>query len=245
MKKSILFVAACVAVLPILAQEAATDPVLMHVDGIPVTRSEFEAIYKKNNKDAAVTKEALDEYLDLFINYKLKVREAESLGMDTVSKFQKELAGYRDQLARPYLIDKELNEGLIQEAYDRSMQEVRASHVLVQLAADAAPADTLAAWKRIKGLRDRLVSGEDFATVARSKGGSDDPSAQKNGGDLGWFSALQMVYPFENAAYRTEVGQISDIVRTRFGYHVLKVFDKRPARGQVRVAHIMLRTFFF
>ena len=218
------------------------DPVLMTVDGVPVTKGEFEAIYKKNNKEVKVTKEALDEYLELFINYKLKVREAETQGMDTVAKFKTELDGYRKQLSRPYLIDRELNDALMKEAYDRMQQEVRASHILVQLGADPSPEDTLAAWKKVMALRDRVMKGEDFAKVAKGTGGSDDPSAQKNGGDLGWFSALQMVYPFETAAYNTKVGEVSMPVRTRFGYHIIKVADKRPARGQVKVAHIMLRS---
>ena len=217
------------------------DPMLMSVDGKPVTRGEFEAIYKKNNKDAAVTPEALDEYMELFINYKLKVREAESIGMDTISKFQKELEGYRKQLARPYLIDRELNDQLMKEAHDRMMEEVRASHLLVQIAPDASPADTAKAWQRILQLRERIAKGEDFTSVAQSKGGSDDPSAAKNGGDLGWFSALQMVYPFESAAYNTPVGQLSQPVRTRFGYHIIRVTDRRPARGSMKAAHIMLR----
>ncbi|MFT3886069.1 MAG: peptidylprolyl isomerase [Flavobacteriales bacterium] len=220
---------------------AAADPVLMTVDGRPVLRSEFEAIYKKNNKDAAVTKQALDDYLDLFINYKLKVRAAEEAGLDTVGKFRSELEGYRKQLARPYLIDRELNDNLMHEAYDRMGQEIRASHILVKVDAEASPEDTLAAWKRINALRGRVVAGEDFGKVASGKGGSDDPSAAKNNGDLGYFTALQMVYPFETAAYNTPVGQVSQPIRTRFGYHIIKVVDKRPARGQVRVAHVMIR----
>lgn len=234
--------AACMALcaLHLNAQNGAADPVLMTVDGQPVTRAEFEAIYKKNNKEASVTKEALDEYLELFINYKLKVREAEQRGMDTIAKFRNELDGYRKQLARPYLIDRELNEALLREAFDRSQQEVRASHILITVGPEASPEDTLAAWKKITALRDRIAKGEDFATVAKAS--SEDPSAAKNSGDLGWFSALQMVYPFENAAYGTKVGEVSQPVRTRFGYHILKVAGKRPARGQVKVAHVMLRS---
>ena len=229
-------------VLGVSAQNTTPDPVLMTVDGNAVTRGEFEAIYKKNNKDAPVSKDALDEYLELFINYKLKVREAEMLGMDTIQKFRNELEGYRKQLARPYLIDRELNETLMREAYERMQQEVRASHILVQVQPDASPEDTLSAWKRIIALRERVVQGEDFATVAKGVGGSDDPSASKNGGDLGYFSALQMVYPFETAAYGTSVGEVSRPVRTRFGYHIIKVVDKRPARGQMKAAHVMLRS---
>lgn len=224
------------------AQSPSADPVLMTVDGQPVTKAEFEAIYKKNNKEASVTREALDEYLELFMNYKLKVREAEALGMDTVSKFKTELDGYRRQLARPYLIDRELNDALMQEAYQRMQQEVRASHILLQVAPEATPEDTLAVWKRIVALRERVMKGEDFAAVARGLGGSEDPSATKNGGDLGYFTALQMVYPFETAAFNTPVGQVSQPVRTRFGYHIIKVVDKRPARGQIKTAHIMLRS---
>ena len=242
MRKFYSLVLLVLVTFSVQAQTEGSDPVLMTVDSKPVTRGEFEAIYKKNNKDASVTKEALDEYLELFMNYKLKVREAEALGMDTVTKFRNELEGYRKQLARPYLIDRELNEALMQEAFDRMGQEVRASHILVSVGPDAPPEDTLVAWKRISELRERVVKGEDFATVAKAKGGSDDPSVAKNGGDLGYFSALQMVYPFETAAFTTEVGQISKPVRTRFGYHIIKVADKRPARGQVKVAHIMLRS---
>lgn len=234
---------AAVALLTLGAySQTATDPTLMTVDGQPVSRSEFESIYKKNNKDAPVTKEALDEYLDLFINYKLKVRAAEAAGLDTAAKFKTELEGYRKQLARPYLIDRGLNDQLMQEAFDRSQQEVRASHILVKVDENASPADTLAAWKRIQALRARVVGGEDFTKVAESVGGSDDPSVRTNGGDLGYFSVLQMVYPFENAAYNTPVGQVSQPVRTKFGYHILKVVDKRPAHGEITAAHITVRS---
>lgn len=241
-KRIFAAVAMAFLVLGTQAQSTAADPVLMTVDGQPVLRSEFESIYKKNNKDAPVTKQALDEYLDLFINYKLKVRAAEALGMDTAAKFKSELAGYRQQLARPYLIDRSLNDQLMQEAYERMKEEIRASHILVKMPEDPTPEDTLAAWKRINALRAKVLAGEDFATVARSKGGSDDPSAATNGGDLGYFSVLQMVYPFETAAYKTPVGQVSQPVRTKFGYHIIKVVDRRPAHGEITVAHIMIRS---
>ena len=127
------------------------------------------------------------------------------------------------------------------EAFERKNQEVRASHILVSVDAKASPADTLKAWNRIQGLRSRVAAGEDFETVARSKGGSEDPSVTSNGGDLGWFTAFQMVYPFECAAFNTEVGDVSEVVRTRFGYHILKVDGKRKAHGEVQVAHIMVR----
>jgi peptidyl-prolyl cis-trans isomerase SurA len=245
MKYLVFGAALCALTLTTQAQDAKqtqkdADPILMTVGGEPVSRSEFESIYKKNNKDAPVTKEALDQYLELFENYKLKVRAAEDLGMDTVGTFKSELAGYRQQLARPYLIDRGLNDQLMQEAYSRMGEEIRASHILVKLAPDASPEDTLAAWKRITALRAEVMGGKDFATVAKSS--SDDPSAKENGGDLGYFSVLQMVYPFENAAYNTPVGQVSQPVRTKFGYHIIKVVDRRPAHGEITAAHIMIRS---
>ena len=243
MMKRILFgVAVGILSIAAHAQTDSSDPTLMTVDGQPVSRSEFESIYKKNNKDAPVTKEALDEYLDLFINYKLKVRAAEAAGMDTAAKFKTELEGYRAQLARPYLIDRGLNDQLMQEAYSRKTEEVRASHILVTVPEDASPEDTASAWKRIMALRTRVVGGEDFAKVAEGPGGSDDPSAKTNGGDLGYFSVLQMVYPFETAAFNTPVGQVSQPVRTKFGFHIIKVTDRRPAQGEMKAAHIMIRS---
>lgn len=227
----------------IYAQEQQeTEPILMTVDGEDVSRSEFENIYKKNNRDNEVTKEALDEYVELFVNFKLKVREAESLGMDTVGKFVSELDGYRDQLARPYMVDTAMTEALVNEAYRRSLEEVRASHILAKLSADPTPEDTVKAYEKIIALRERVMAGEGFGVVASEKNGSDDPSAVQNKGDLGYFTALQMVYPFENAVYNTKVGEISGVVRTRFGYHIIKVTDRRPARGQIKVAHIMIRS---
>ncbi len=218
------------------------DPVLMTVDKEKVTKSEFEAIFRKNKKGDEVTKEELDEYLDLFVNFKLKVREAEELGLDTVSKFVKELSGYRKQLERPYLVDSDMNEELLKEAYERMKQEVRASHILIKVAADASPEDTLAAYKKAMRLRTRIVNGEAFEAVAKGKGGSDDSSVSKNDGDLGYFTALQMVYPFENAAFNMKVGELSQPVRTRYGYHLLKLVDKRDARGEIRAAHIMVKS---
>jgi len=219
----------------------ADETIVLRVGDEHVTLADFNHVFSKNNRDSVHTIEALDEYMELFINFKLKVLEAESLGMDTVASFQKELAGYRDQLARPYMVDGNLLDELVDEAYERSGQEVRASHILVSVAADASPKDTLLAWNRIQALRDRVVSGADFAQVARGKGGSEDPSVASNGGDLGWFTAFQMVYPFESAAFNTPEGEVSEVIRTRFGYHILKVTGKRKARGEVQVAHIMVR----
>ena len=214
---------------------------VLDIAGERVSLDDFQHVYGKNNRDSVYSVEALDDYMELFINFKLKVREAEAMGMDTAEAFITELAGYRSQLARPYLVDGDLLDAMVEEAYQRKGMEVRASHILVSVDDNATPADTLAAWNRIQGIRARVTSGEDFEAVARSKNGSDDPSAASNGGDLGWFTAFQMVYPFECAAFNTPEGEVSTVVRTRFGYHILNVVGKRKARGEVQVAHIMVR----
>ncbi|MBM71673.1 MAG: hypothetical protein CL847_02685 [Crocinitomicaceae bacterium] len=220
---------------------AQSSKTVLTIDQEQVSISDFEHIYKKNNNETTITKEGLDEYMDLFVKFKLKVMEAEALGMDTVQDFTRELAGYRKQLSRPYLVDTELLDELVQEAFIRQQEDVRARHILITVVVNAVPSDTIRAWNRINKLRDRVLAGEDFETVARSKGGSDDPSVVQNGGDLGWFTAFQMVFPFEEEAYNTEVGKVSDIVRTRFGYHFLEVTGRREARGEIHTAHIMVR----
>lgn len=238
MKKISLLLLIAVSALTIKAQEK--DPVLLTIGDKGVTLSEFNAIYNKNNVKENVTEESINEYLDLYIKFKLKVTEAEELGYDTLATFTKELAGYRKQLAQPYLTDKNVTEALIKEAYERMKTDVKASHILVKLDADAEGKDTVAAYTKVMQARARILKGEDFAKVAKSV--SEDPSAQKNGGNLGYFTALQMVYSFETAAYTTEVGKISMPVRTRFGYHIIKVVDKRAARGTIKAAHIMIKS---
>jgi len=215
------------------------DPIVMSVNGTDVTKSEFEHIFKKNNKDEDITKEDIDEYLELFVNFKLKVTAAEELGMDTVKKFKDELGQYREQLAQPYLIDQKLNEQLMKEAYDHMCYEVKASHILVKLERGDKPADTLKAYNKIVTAKKRIEGGESFGTVAFEV--SEDPSAKQNKGSLGYFTAFKMVYSFENAAYNTEPGKLSEIIKTRFGYHLLQVEDKRKARGTRLAAHILIR----
>ncbi|MFK7756991.1 MAG: peptidylprolyl isomerase [Flavobacteriales bacterium] len=222
--------------------QQSPDAVIMTLENEQITARDFEYIFNKNNTEDVTTREALDEYIELFVNYKLKVKAAKDAQLDTNSAFIAELKGYRKQLARPYLTDTDLLDQLTREAYERKKTEVHARHMLVRVDADAEPEDTLRAWNKIKMLRDRVsVNGEDFEKVAKSKAGSEDPSVKDNGGDLGFFSAFQMVYPFEQAAYTTEVGNVSPILRTRYGYHILEVLEKRPARGEVLVAHIMTK----
>jgi len=237
MKKVVSILLLAIVTLTIKAQEK--DPVLLTIGGNDVKLSEFNAIFNKNNTNEKATDESIQEYLDLYIKFKLKVKEAEDLGYDTLPKFKNELKGYRKQLAQPYLTDKEVTEELIKEAYERMKQDVKASHILIGVDEDASPSDTLAAYNSALKARKRILAGEDFGKVAKEL--STDPSAKKNGGNLGYFSSLHMVYPFETAAFNTKVGDVSMPVRTRFGYHVIKVVDIRDARGTIKVAHIMIK----
>ncbi|MDF3027565.1 MAG: PpiC-type peptidyl-prolyl cis-trans isomerase [Fluviicola sp.] len=239
MKKRLILALGILFSLNTMAQ---TDNVVMEIDGKKVTKSEFLQIYLKNNNNPKYDKQSLDEYMELFKKFKLKVAEAEALGYDTIPKLKKELAGYRKQLSQPYLIDSTKNSALVKQAYERMKNEIHAAHILVKIAENASPEDTLAAYNRIMAIKKRIENGEDFATVAKGKNGSDDPSAVRNGGDLGYFTAFQMVYQFEEAAYNTPAGKISNPVRTKFGYHIIKVIDLRPARGTIKAAHIMVAT---
>jgi peptidyl-prolyl cis-trans isomerase SurA len=224
-----------------LAATNANQPVLATFGQNKIYSAEFDYVYKKNNANApdVYSEQSLKEYLELYTNFRLKVKEAEELGLDTNAAFKKELEGYRKQLAQPYLTEKGVTESLCKEAYERMKEEINASHILIEISPDADPKDTLAAWNKIGEIREKAVAGEDFGKLAVQY--SQDPSAKSNKGNLGYFTSLQMVYPFEDAAYKTSVGQISQPLRTRFGYHILKVHNRRPSQGQVRVAHIMIR----
>jgi len=212
---------------------------VLTVDGEPTSLEEFENIFRKNNRDSAITAQALDEYMELFINFKLKVKEAKEAGLDTVKKFKTELEGYRAQLARPYLTDADKLNDLVKEAYENYKQEVRAAHILIKVDANASPIDTAKAYAKIVAIRERITKGEEFNSLAKAV--SEDPSAKENGGDLGYFTAFQMVYPFEKAAFLTKTGEVSLPIRTRYGYHLIFVNDKRPARGEMHVAHIVVK----
>ncbi|MGC6428769.1 MAG: peptidylprolyl isomerase [Flavobacteriales bacterium] len=212
--------------------------IVMEVGPERVPLSEFESTFRKNNADRVVDKEYLDQYTDLFVDFKRKVLFAKELKMDTSVAFKRELAGYRRQLARPYLTDKKAEESLIDEAYSRMLEEVRASHILITLDESALPDDTLKAYNRLMQLRSAALAGQDFNKLAKIN--SQDPSAKENSGDLGYFSAFRMLYDFETVAYNTEVGEISLPFRTRVGYHIVKVTDRRKNKGELKVAHIMI-----
>jgi peptidyl-prolyl cis-trans isomerase SurA len=225
--------------------------VLLKIDKEEITVDEFlKAYHKSNDNDIDNPTTTINDYLDLYINYRLKVIEAKSLKMDTISRLKEELDGYAIKLAEPYLYDQKSNEDLLSEAYQRLLIDVRASHILIACDENANPSDTLQAYQRITDLKQRAINGESFEQLAAQY--SDDLSARDqtddhgviikkgNAGDLGYFSVFDMVYPFENAAYKTSPGSISDPVRTRFGYHIVKTTDRHNALGKVNVAHLFL-----
>ncbi|CAM3639214.1 peptidyl-prolyl cis-trans isomerase [Flavobacterium saliperosum S13] len=212
--------------------------VLFTINDKPYYTEEFARVYKKNLdlvKDDS--QKDLNHYLDLFIGYKLKVEKANKLGLQNNANYQNELKSYRTQLSKNYVTDSKVTKELIEEAYKRSLKEIKASHILFTLDENAEPADTLKVYQKAMDVRKKIVNGENFETIAAQY--SQDPSVKDNKGNLGWFSVFRMVYPFESAAYKTKKGEVSLPVRTRFGYHLIKVNDVRENRGQVTVAHIM------
>ena len=225
---------------------------LIQIGDNAISAKEFMDVYEKNNVNSEVIdKKSVDDYLDMYINFKLKVTEAENRKMDTMPKFVKEYDSYRKQLAKPYFSNDAATEQLVEEAYERMKWDINASHILVRCDVHAVPADTLAAYNRAMELRNRIVKGEDFGDVAVEA--SDDPSAKGmnevqgkqrairgNRGDLGYFTAFDMVYPFESGAYNTKEGEISMPVRSDYGYHIIKVKSKTPASGMINAAHIFL-----
>ncbi len=250
--KYLLLFLLSVAFVGARAQKSLMKKELVNIGGEKVTVGEFLNLYEKNNQPAETGgKTTIDDYLDLYINFRLKVREAEDLKMDTAKNFINELTGYRKQLAKPYFNDESVSEALLKEAYDRMQKDVRASHILIMVSPNATPEDTLKAYKKISKIREEIMAGKDFGEAAVEY--SDDPSAKDqkaipgkqryrkgNRGDLGYFTVFNMVYPFENAAYNTPVGEVSQPIRTKYGYHLVKVTDKRDAMGKATVAHIFV-----
>ncbi len=239
MKRNFLVTLLLIAFITVSAQNKK-DKVLLTIDGQPVYTSEFLRVYNKNRDIVSdENKKNIDEYLDLFINYKLKLKEAKDLKLDTIPSYIKEFNKYKKQLIEPYLKDREVTEELMKEAYARMKKEVKASHILISLPKNASPNDTLKAYNTIIEARNKILNGEKFEDVAKKY--SKDPSAKKNGGNLGYFGAFAMVYPFETAAYNTKKGDVSMPFRTRYGYHIVKVNDIRDSQGEVQVAHIMIK----
>jgi peptidyl-prolyl cis-trans isomerase SurA len=218
------------------------DPVLFSVENNPVKLSEFNYIYKKNNGDGAnYSKASLEEYLDLYVKFKLKVQKAYSLRLDTVPALKQELEMYKKQLANSYLHDREIKEKLAEELYERMKFDINVSHVFVKLPNKPSPKDTLLAFNRIMHAKRALDRSGNFSNVVVNF--SQDAESIRNNGNLGWVSALlpDGFYDLETLIYSLNVGETGGPVRSHLGYHLVKVEDKRPARGQMEAAHIYLK----
>ena len=246
-------VALSLAMMPsLLSAQSYTKKTLITIGDKEVSVKEFMDTYEKNNVNTEVIdKKNVDEYLDLFVDFKLKVAEAENLKMDTSAAFIKELDNYRQQLAKPYFSNDDITDELVKEAYERMQYDINAAHILIKCDVNAVPSDTMAAYKKAMSIRERTLKGEAFGDLAAEL--SEDPSARDyeeipgvrkaykgNRGELGYFTVFDMVYPFESGVYNTEVGGISMPVRSSFGYHIIKLNSKTPASGLIRAAHIFL-----
>lgn len=235
-----LFFALLAGISVTAQQQNSTKEVLFTIDDKSYDTEEFIRVYNKNLdlvKDES--QKDLTQYLELYIGYKLKVNKAFKLGLQNGAQYQNELKSYRTQLSKNYLMDSKVTQELLDEGYARLQKEINASHILLMVDENASPEDTLAAYNKIMSIRDRIVKGgEDFGTVAAET--SQDPSAKENKGNLGYFTAFRMVYAFENGAYKTDLNQVSMPVRSRFGYHIIKVNAIRDNRGEIGVSHIMI-----
>lgn len=230
----------------------AQDPVIMEVGGKKIHQTEFmhdfmqsvgDNLLKKGHVTAQEKRAALDEYVELYANFQAKLQDAAAMGLDTAPDMLRELEHYRADLAAPYLIDSALLSSILHEAYERNRYALHVAHILVRVRFDAEPEDTLAAYQRALELRQRVVGGEDFFNVAIEEARRNNPRAQvnPNEGELNYFSSFDMVYPFENAAYALRPGEVSQPVRTRFGYHIIKLLDRVEMYGKVTIQHFWLR----
>ena len=232
---------------------AQEDKVLLTINGEPVMLSEFLYIYEKNNQESSLEKKSMEEYLDLFINFKLKVTEAIAQGVDTTEAFAKELDGYRAQATPKYMQDNEAIDSLVTLSYNRKANIRRAAHIAIQCPMDADSATLAAAEAKIQLARERVTTGvekkvkkgrkwvtvrepEAFADVAREM--TEDQAGKENGGELGWIEVFRFVYPFEDAVYTTPIGEVTKVFRSPYGLHIALVEEERPFE-EVHAAHIM------
>ena len=229
-------------VSPSFGQDPVESPVLLTVGGKSIQRDELVYLISKSgpvDSSPGISREEFEENLDLFINYQLKVREAEAQGLDQTEEFRREFESFKETLIAPFLIRNSLEEGELRKAYSRMQEIVRASHILFQFPSNASTEDSLIVLKMALKIKGDIENGANINELAVQY--SDDPSAQTNRGDLGYFTSLQMVQPFEDAAFNLQVGQVSDPVLTNFGYHIIQVQDRKPNPGQVQVSHILVR----
>lgn len=216
---------------------------LMTIGNEDIYGQEFLHLLSKNrqfqDREDKISSEDFEENLQLFINYKLKVREAENMGLDTLEEFRREFEVFREDLIKPYLIKNSLQQGELMKAYNRMSEVVKASHILLQFPNNASREDTIAVFRMAQKLKAEAEAGADFNELALEH--SEDPSAKDNKGSLGYFTALQMVHQFEDAAFSLQIGEISDPILTNFGYHIIKLEDRKPNPGEIKVSHILVR----
>ena len=250
MKKSFLFVASIIMSMMTFAQSET----LMTISGKPISAEEFLYIYEKNNQVGTVDPKTMDEYLDMFINFKLKVIEAESQGIDTTESFKKELKGYRAQATPKYLQDEQAMDSLVEMSWRHMSKDRRAAHIAIQCPQNADSTTVVEAMDKINEARERVTVGkgvmkgkgkkaklvrqkvEAFDVVAREV--STDPSVQETGGELGWITPFRYVYPLEEAVYNTPLGGISEVFRTQYGFHIVLVEEEQD-HVEVKASHIM------
>lgn len=225
-----------IATLFIAMSAVAEDQVLMTINGKPIMASEFMYIYQKNNQGTNAEQKTMDDYVDLFVNFKLKVEEALSRGLDTTAEYKKELAGYRAQAAAKYMTDSAAFDSLVVMSYQRMAHPRRAAHITIQCPMNSDDSTTAVALAKIEAARERVVNGEDFGKVALEV--STDPGVQENQGELGWITPFRYVYAFEDAVYTTPVGEVTPIFRSGYGFHIALV-EEEGVFKEVRASHIM------
>lgn len=237
MNKLFLSLALSVAATSVAFAKGPKDPELMTIGGTPVKLSEFEYLYNKNNSQQ-LQPQTVDEYLDMFVVYKQKVAAAREAGIDKTEAFQNEFDGYRRDLSEPYLKDQAVEDSLLRAEYERMKTERDVSHIMLPLG--DTPAEGARQRVLLDSIRTAILAGSDFSELARKF--SVDRSVTRNGGRMGFITAARFPYTFEDAAYETKIGDISPVIRTPFGYHIVKVNGERPAQGQVLVEHILKLT---
>ncbi|WP_215224300.1 peptidylprolyl isomerase [Echinicola shivajiensis] len=226
------------------APSTEESPYLLKVGNEPIQAEEFLYMLSKNRDFEApedkLSPEEFEENLELFINYKLKVKEAEALGLHESEEFKREFNAFKEDLKKPYLLENSLQEGELRKAYARMQEVVHAKHILLRFPRNANKEDSIAVFRMAQKIKEKAEAGQDFEELAIEY--SQDPSVSNNKGDLGYFTSLQMVYAFEDAVYNLQEGKVSDPVLTSFGYHIIKLVDRKPNPGQIKVAHILVRT---
>ncbi len=221
-----------------IATAQQKSPVLFDYGKKSVTTAEFMRMYTKNlnNKKADFSKKALTEYLDLYSLFKMKVADAEEALLDTLPTIQKEIASYRKQLSNQYLTNREVTEDLVKEAYNRKKKDVEVAHIMISVSPNST--DTMKQRKLIDSLYKQITRGK-LSFEKAAKNYSADKQSAENGGYIGYITGLQVVYPFETAAFVTPKGKVSKPIKTVYGYHLVKKINERPARGEIQVAQIM------